>query len=246
MNLQNKVIVNFGDSIFGNRRPPEDISTALSEITGAAVYNCGFGGCRMSCHMANWDAFSMYNIANSIADNDFSCQDSVDVGSVDGMPEYFKHTRDLLKNIDFDKVDIVNIAYGTNDFTACKPIANAHDKMDVDSFEGALRYSIEKLLGKYPHLKIFICSPTYRFWMDSNREFVEDSDTKMCSEAKLSDFIESAKKVSNEYHLKFIDNYNELGINKFNRKYYFPEGDGTHHNARGTKLIAEHIASELY
>ena len=44
----------------------------------------------------------------------------------------------------------------------------------------------------------------------------------------------------------FIDNYYELCINKFNRGYYFPTTDGTHHNVLGAKLMAEHIASKLF
>jgi hypothetical protein len=48
--LAGKTIVNFGDSIFGKRRPPNDISTEIARLTGATVHNCGFGGCRMSAH----------------------------------------------------------------------------------------------------------------------------------------------------------------------------------------------------
>ena len=70
--LKGKTIANFGDSIFGNRRPPNDVSTALAEITGATVYNLGFGGCRMAKHDTNWDPFSMYRLADSIATNDFT------------------------------------------------------------------------------------------------------------------------------------------------------------------------------
>ena len=246
MNLKNKVIVNFGDSIFGNKRPPNDISTALADITGATVYNCGFGGCRMSCHLENWDAFSMYRIATAITERDFSYQDSIDVDSVEGMPEYFKEARELLKKIDFNKVDIITIAYGTNDYTSGRILTNHDDKKDVKSFTGALRFSIEKITECYPHIKIFLCTPTYRFWMDENGEFIEDSDTKICGASTLIDFVRATQNVANEYHLKCINNYFELGINKFNRKYYFPNNDGTHHNINGAKLIAEHMASELF
>ena len=103
-----KTIVNFGDSIFGNKRPPNDISTALANLTGATVYNLGFGGCRMAKHNNNWDAFSMYRLAYAIANNDFSIQDAVDISSVSGMPSYFEETRMLLKNIDWNKVDIIS------------------------------------------------------------------------------------------------------------------------------------------
>ena len=244
---ENKVIVNFGDSIFGNKRPPNDISTEIANITGATVYNLGFGGCRMSQHNSNWDAFSMYRIANAIATNDFSIQDAVDVSSVSGMPSYFIETRTLLESINFNDVDIITIAYGTNDFTANVNLDSDSNIYDITTFAGALRHSIEKLLGKYPHLKIFVCGQTYRFWMDSEGVFTDDSDTRTNSNgAKLTDFVAKTKDVSKDYHLKFIDNYYELGINKYNRSHWFPSNDGTHHNPLGGKLIAEHMANELY
>ena len=249
--LKGKVIVNFGDSIFGNKRPPHDISTALAEVTGATVHNLGFGGCRMSCHVREWAAFSMYRIADAITTRDFSIQDAVDVEAkskdvTDEMPIYFLESRALLKSLDFNQVDIVTIAYGSNDYTARKKIDNPENPFDVDTFQGALRYSIKTLHQTYPHLKIFVCSPTYRFWVNDNLELIDDSDTRVYNGHKMDDFIEATKQVAKEYHVKFIDNYYELGINKFSRTYYFDGKDGSHHNPRGARLIAEHMASELF
>ena len=243
--LFGKKIVNFGDSIFGNMRPPQDVSTAIAKLLGATVYNLGFGGCRMSSNSANWDAFSMYQLAHSIATNDFSVQDAVDVDNVPGMPTYFTQTRTLLKSIDFSDVDIVTIAYGTNDFTAGVPVSNS-DPDDTDTFAGALRYSIEQLLGAYPNLRIFVCTPTYRFWMDGGGVFTDDSDTHVISGQTLLDFVTSVKNVAEEYHLPAIDNYYELGVNKFNRSEWFNPNDGTHLNHDGCVLIAHHMANELF
>lgn len=242
--LYGKVIANFGDSIFGNKRPPNDISTALSDITGATVYNLGFGGCRMGAHSrSEYDAFSMYRLAEAIAGGDFSVQDAVNVSSVSDMPSYFTQTRDLLKSIDWNDVDIVTIAYGTNDFTGGNTLDDAEDFGD---YAYSLRYSIETLLTAYPHLKIFVCGQTYRFWFDDAGAFAYDSDTYTYKEHKLTDFVAKTAEVCAEYHLPFVDNYDGLGINKFNRGQYFPADDGTHHNAAGARLIAEHMARELF
>lgn len=242
--LYGKVIANFGDSIFGNKRPPNDISTALAEITGAKVYNLGFGGCRMGTHhRAEYDAFSMYRLAEAIAAKNFSVQDAVDVSSVSDMPAYFTETRSLLKSIDWNTVDIVTIAYGTNDFTGGNTLDTAENFGD---YAYALRYSIETLLTAYPHLKIFVCGQTYRFWLNDAGEFAYDSDTYTYKEHKLPDFVAKTAEVCKEYHLPFIDNYDGLGINRFNRTEYFPANDGTHHNVAGARLIAEHMARELF
>ena len=238
-----KIMVNFGDSIFGNKRPPDDISTFISQLTGYTVYNCGFGGCRMSARSDNYDAFSMCKLADSIYSGDWSYQESIDIDS-NAMPSYFKETINLLKYIDFSNVDMITIAYGTNDFTASVALDNDENKVDISTFAGALRYSLEKIWSKYPHILVYICSPTYRFWM-SDGEFTEDSDTRAINGLKLTDFVSKAEQVAKDYHTMYIDNYFTLGINQQNRSYYFPSTDGTHHNEKGAKRIAENIVKKL-
>lgn len=245
--LIGKTIVNFGDSIFGNMRPPNDISTVLADITGATVYNCGFGGCRMGWHsLLNFDAFCMYRLADAITTRDFSLQEEAfNLTASQGLPYYFAKTLELLKSIDFSTVDIITIAYGTNDFTGGLSLDNESNKLDTSTIAGALRYSLEKLSTSYPHLKIFVCLPTYRFWMNSDGVFIDDSDTRIISGRTLVQVCNEIEETAEEYHVKVIDNYN-IGINKYNKEYYFPKNDGTHPNENGVKLLAQHIANYLY
>lgn len=252
--LTGKVVVNFGDSIFGKRRPPEDISTKLAYLTGATVHNCGFAGVHMSNHWATtYNAFSMCNLVDAIVSKNWTSQDTaVADTSSNAVPSYFSEGLGILKELDFSKVDIVTIAYGTNDFTSGDTLDNSENAYDKESFAGALRYSIEKLLTAYPNLKIFICSQTYRFWMDDSYVFTEDSDTyQNVNGVKLTDFVAKTEEIAKEYHLPFIDNYYGLGFNKFNRTVYFRNSqgavtDGTHPNAVGCRLIAEHMTNELF
>lgn len=245
--LSGKVIVNFGDSIFGKCRPPEDISTYLSEETGATTYNIGFGGCRMSEHsLKHFDRFGMYRIADAVTAGDFTLQDESfsypPIG--EALPDYFVEGLALLKSIDFSKVDIATIAYGTNDFTASRPLEGA-DRYDITSFGGAMRYSIEKLAKAFPHVKLVICSQTYRFWRKDG-VVLDDSNTRVCGENKLTDFVKKTKEIADEYSLFYIDNYNgDIVINESNRDICFSETDGTHPIIPGRKIIAKNIAREL-
>ena len=105
MSLENKIIVNFGDSIFGNFRAPEDISSYIAEITGAKTYNVGFGGCRMSVHsLPHFDKFCMYRIADAVTTRDFQPQeDAFDfVPRGEALPTYFRDSFELLRSIDFN------------------------------------------------------------------------------------------------------------------------------------------------
>jgi len=247
--LYGKKIVNFGDSIFGNRRPPKDISSYLANLTGATVYNCGFGGCEMSVHSnANYTPFSMCSLADSIAsvkagsENPWTTQEAN--AALSGMPAYFSETVALLKTINWDDVDIITIAYGSNDFNNGSPLDNSGNS-DTAYFADALRYSIETILTAYPQIKIFVCSIAYRAWLNASYEFIDDTNTHTVGGNTTAAFNDKLREVSEEYCLTYIDDYN-IGINRYNRLYYFPTTDGAHHNQEGARLIAENIANKLF
>lgn len=244
--LQNRTIVNFGDSVFGLFWQPDDISSMLEEYTGADVYNCAFGGCHMAVHSdSKYDAFSMYRLAYAIANNDWSLQQTAISSSWSGKPWYFNGHYWLLKNIDFSKVDIITIAFGTNDITSGILLDNPNNPYDTTKYKGALRYSIETLLTAFPNLRIFVCTPTYRFWMNGQGEFEEDSNTKQFDGGTMIDFVNACEDVSKEYNIPCINNY-YIGMGKYSRSYYFPADDGVHPNINGRKIIADHISNELY
>lgn len=243
--LMGKKIANFGDSIFGNARPPLDVSTLLANNTGATVYNCAFGGCRMSQHVGHWDAFSMYRLAYAIANNDYAVQD--DAIGYDDRTSYAEEPLAVMKSIDYSALDILTIGYGTNDFTGNNQIDNADNPLDTSTVCGALRYSIETLLTAYPNPRIFVLLPTYRFWIDSANAYTDDAFNHTNDLGKtLIEYIDAIAETAKDYNIPVIDNFAELGINKFNRQQYFPVTDGTHHNENGRKLIAKHLAHNLW
>ena len=253
--LGGKNIVNFGDSIFGMFEAPTDISTYIGELTGANVYNVGFGGTRVAQHASDYyDPFSMYRLAEAVVSGDFTYQDEAlsraqdDASQTGALVTMYPTILSRLKSIDFNNVDIITIAFGTNDWQGGNALDNADTPKDTACIAGALRYSIETILTAYPHIKIFVCCPIYRFWNNADGTLNYDSDTQSSAVngVLLTDIVEKEKDVANEYHLPFIDNYYELGINKFNRVIYFPTTDGTHPNADGRKLIARHISAKLF
>lgn len=245
--FKRKIIVNFGDSIFGQARQPADISTYLSEELECTVHNCGFGGCQMGKHsQTQYDAFSMYRLVDSIVSGDWSLQDANKTAS--GIPSYFSKTIDLLKSIDFAKVDIATLGYGINDYNNGLKLVD-DGKNSFLCFEYAMKYSIEKLLIAYPNLRIFVCTMTYGFSITDDADtdnFKKTSWVDGSGTTKYTDWVEMQKSVAKEYHLPVIDNYYDLGINRFNKLQYFSSNDGTHHGLDGRKLIAKHMAKCLW
>lgn len=237
------VVVTMGDSITGNYVDGSSVAGKLAEVTGATTYNCGFGGCRMSSHSsADYLPFSMWKLADAIVSGDFSAQE--EKAALDKMQTYFVDHVETLKALDFSKVDIVTIGYGTNDFTSSTAIDNADDRYDVSAFGGALRYSIEKLLTAYPNLRIVLVAPTWRYWRDSSiNKYLYDSDTHEIGNQKLYSFVEKTLEIAKEYHLPVVNPYDEMGINKFNYPLWFR--DGTHPNETGQGILAKLIARTL-
>jgi lysophospholipase L1-like esterase len=192
-----------------------------------------------------WDAFCMYSLADAIVTNEYTKQDKALKGGIDVLPEYFKNTVELMKTIDFSKVDYVTIAYGTNDYTAEVSLDNEENMLDTSTYKGALRYTLERIMTTYPHFRIMVLTPTYRFWTDTSGKFLEDSDTKLFNGLTLDSFVVATKEICKEYKTPYLDNYYDLGINKFNRNEYFSPGDGTHPNAAGNEKLGSKIASQL-
>ena len=243
-----KTIVNFGDSIFANGvTDGSDISTFIKQKTGATVINCAFGGCRMGNHsLSQFDAFGMHSLADAIYSGSWTTQESALSGQ--DIPAYFSTTLAALKAVDFEKVDLVTISYGTNDFTGGLRFGGS----DNDSTDYALKYSIQKLLSKYPNLHIIVILPMYRVWLNGTT-FDEDSNTKEITSTisgggtnKLTDFVKAEQDACKEMQIPCIDTYYELGINQWNWSEYFPSTDGVHHNTKGRKLIADLIGAKAW
>ena len=253
-NLTGSIVVNLGDSIFGNTQNATSVSSYIAKKTGAVVYNCGFGGTRMGSgqEIDRWQAFSMFRLADEIVkeatdDTKWNIQDNaISNTSWSDKPAYFENSLERLKGIDFSKVDIITIAYGTNDYTGGNAIDDVTNSYNTDTFAGALRHSLKKIMTKYPNVKILLCTPTYRLWFNSDGTVESDSDSRdYAGTGSLIGYVEKTKDIAKEYKVLCIDNYYELGINRFNALNFFTVQDGTHHNSVGRKVLGEKIGANL-
>lgn len=237
--LAGMTCVCFGDSITGNYTNPFDYPSIIARKTGMEVINGGFGGCRMAQHPSeNYTAFSMYNLADSVASGNWAVQDAA-VESVESA-NAAEHMA-ALKEVDWSTIDYITILYGTNDFTGGVPIGEDDNSLSTSQFKGALRHSIETILTAYPKIRIILLTPIYRFWKENGT--VTDSDSYEISGLKLIDYVEAVIEIANEYKLPVFNLYNSLGINKINRTTFL--ADGVHPSEAGLERIGESIAARL-
>lgn len=237
--LKGKKCVCFGDSITGHYTSPSDYPTFIANKTGMEVINGGFGGCRMAEHPSDaYSAFSMYSLADSVASGDWSVQDAA-IESVTS-PNASKNL-EALKAVDWSTVDYITIFYGTNDFMGGVALDNDNDPLSTSQFKSALRYSIETILTAYPRIRIAVVTPMYRYWTEDGT--ITDSDVRESNGLKLTDFVEAAIEVANEYKIPAFDIYHQLGVNKINRATFL--SDGTHPSDYGRERIGEYLAAKL-
>jgi len=229
--LYGKNTVCFGDSItqYGN------YPYKIQKSTGAKVYNVGFGGCRMAMHEdEGYNSLSMCNVIDSVVSGNFN---NMKDGAIKIYKEYGDDKRDeveLLSSIDFATVDIITIAYGTNDFGGKIPLGKT-DSFNKYTFNGAINYTLNKLTSKYPHLKVYLFTPMYRTKMGTSGYENADDYKVESTGLKLLDYVEACIERSNYWRVHVYDSYRSLGIDFNNSKTYLR--DGLHQTKKGDNLI---------
>lgn len=236
---EDEICVCFGDSVTGGKEPPSDYPTVISHETGMTTVNAGFGGVRISAHpYPEVDAFSLYRLADAIATDNWTLQDQY----VSELPlENSQNRYDALRAVNWSEVDFITISYGSMDISGQVPLDNPEDPKSVNTVKGALRYSLERIQTTYPHIKILILTPMYRYWIEE----AKDSDQMIFAGLKYTDYVDAIIQVAQEYKLPYVDMYRTLGINSVNRFFYFDENDGFHPNANGISRIGERVSAAL-
>lgn len=238
-----KTIVNIGDSIFGNY-DSQSITTYLAQFSGATVHNCGFGGtCAADTVHPGTPSqpFDFPNLANAIcgvitvdgSTNPWKAQDDA-MEQYSGWATYQKHLA-LIKSIDFSKVDVLTIAFGTNDWgIGTKTLAE---------IKAALKTGIELINKTYPKMKIVLICPIWRYLNgQSSDTLARGTDAKT-----LEDYSAEYESLAKELKVPFLDTYHNLTFNANNRdKFYVETGtESTHLNPDGRKMYAELIDGKL-
>lgn len=235
----------FGDSIIATARGGDSVPNRLSDLLGIPFLNAAYGGTAMAkLDLAenmddHWDFLSMTALTKSVASNDFSPQQRVsDMGIA---TEYFAEVTDELDQVNFQKVRLMMLCFGMNDYQSGVPLKNAEDPMDVHSFEGALRTTLTELKRALPDCRILVVSPTYSWYITDGQTCEE----RRFGSALLEDYVALEQSIAAQCGVEMIDLYHELYTHDVFEDWKTYTLDGVHPNEAGRKLIAERIAAYL-
>lgn len=224
-------IVVLGDSIWDLVRDDTSIAAILSDQLDAKVYNLAISGTSAAFRKEGEDT-QKWN-------GETLCKLVLDItGSEEAVIPIEEEAHDLIHEIDYSEVDYFIIAYGLNDYFEAVP-AEGENSLDTYSYGGALRSAVVLLQETYPQSKIILVSQTYCQGY-SYGKIDSDSNTKDYGGGFAPVYVETAKRVAEEYELIYINQYVKMGIHRYNGPKYL--SDATHLNEEGRKKYAGIVA----
>lgn len=229
-----KTVVRFGDSL-----TEFDTYNYIGKYTDSDIINCGIGGTMMGKNITPtaYDYLTMYHISEGIRDgvwtNQINAANNIFVATGDDN----RATITRMSEIDFDNVDIITCWFGTNDLTGGNDVGVNNDSTAL-TVKGAMNYIIDNILQTYPHIELIFITPIYRNVLDESCDTWETSNG-----VKLIDIVNGEIELCEYRHVRCINLFNSIGINKDNILTFL--SDGTHPNELGYKRICEKISKEL-
>lgn len=222
------------------------IAQRLMEQTGYNVYNCAVGGTTATkINYSNYfdkelDLLCLYNVSKVMETQEYEVlMDSFWQTSLNEQQAIER--MQILTAIDYDEIDYVVISYGLNDYFIGVQIQD-DDLYNEETYEGALRSSIDRISKICPNAKIILSSITYCVFEEDG--VVEDGYQKDWGGGNIQEYRDAASCVASEYeNVIFMDNLTLLGMNKDNyTEYVF---DGMHFNIAGQEKYTECLVDIL-
>lgn len=223
-------IVFLGDSVIGNYTNTTCIPGVTGGLTGATVYNLGYGG-GCATLFPNTD-YSMPQIVDAVLAEkpDALPQDAqVYYGAIEFLQE-----EKAQKHADKQYCFVIN--YGLNDYFSGAPMAS-DAPYDIYTFTGAYRTTIKTLREAYPGCEILLNTPNFSILFEYGMEHRFDQTYV------LENYADTLIALAEELDVGVLDNFHELGITEENWGYFIP--DGTHPGEDGRFLIGQRIAVKL-
>lgn len=219
--LSGQEIVFFGDSVIGNYIDSTSIPGVVNGLTGATVYNCGFGG-NTATYIG--EEITLPGIVDAFIRKDLT-QIPQDRQIYLGMSSYFQKSSDTIPSC-----FVIN--YGLNDYFERLPVSSG-DPYDIGTFTGALRTAIRTLQEHYPEAQIILMTPNYTSNTTPPEGVVESVNP-------FGEYFNAVMLVGDEMGVTVLDNYTNLGIHKQSHGRYL--ADGVHPNEATRFLIGKRLS----
>lgn len=234
-------ILCLGNNPFSDDRSQYGLASKIGEKTGSVVYDCSFPDSSAACKYPVYDPsytrdhFNFYYVIECFRNNEFTAINSI---AGDEPDPRFQEAVDVMKTVDMNKVDVIVVMYDSTDYNIGTPSDNPGNPYDVTSFTGGLRVTFNNIKTTWPHIRVFLMSPTYAQYLDEDGNL--HSGAKMdIGNGNLTHYLLMESEVAMECGVSLIDNYYGT-INEDNYQDYME--DYMRYNDRGREKLATRMA----
>ena len=238
-------VVILGDSLAGLCRDETSISELLSDHLGQRVFNGAFGGTCLAVQPEETnpdytsELLNMVSLSKAIAADDFGVQQTVRSRQI--ITDYFGNTVDELECVDFQKVEVLLLVFGLNDYHAGIALDNEKKSLDESTYGGALRSVLTSLRQVNPDMRIVLVTPTYT-WYLSHHLTCEEYDT---GEFYLEEYVLKEIEIGEEFGVEVVDLYHDVYTHEVWEDWRLYTEDGLHPNEYARKMIAQILAETI-
>ncbi len=229
-----------GNSPFADNKGENGLAQTLAKKMNGVAYDGSFAGSFQTMYNKTYqesykpDGLSLYPVISAICSGDFSLVEKV--AATVGQTEV--ETVNMLKNLDYSKVDMLVIMYDLSDYLNNRPLYNATDPNDVITWTGSLNASLELLEETYPHIRTIILSmPACGATVDG---YYIDGDKMNLGNGTLPDYLNYEMNVILANGVSYIDNYYGVITSETKDQYLV---DDYHLNEKGIEAIADRFYS---
>lgn len=226
----------FGNSPFADNKGESGLAQTLARKMNGVAYDASFANTYQTQLNKTYqetykpDGLSLYPLIKAICTKDFTLVERV--AATVGEEEI--QTIEMLKNLDYSKVDMLVIMYDLNDYINNRPLYSATDKNDLITWTGSLNASLELLEATYPHIRTVVLSmPACGATVDG---YYVDGDKLDLGNGTIPDYLNYQMNVILENGVSYIDNYYGV-ITVENRDEYLI--NDYHLNEKGIEAIAD-------
>lgn len=234
-------ILCLGNNPFSDDRSGDGLASKIAGKTGAVIYDCSFPDSTAACKNPVYDPaytkdhFNLYYVVECFRNNEFTAINSIAGDEPD--PRY-QEAVDVMKTVDMDKVDAVIIMYDSTDYNTGSPSDDPNNPGNVSTFSGGLRMSLNNIRNTWPHIRVFLLSPTYAQAMDEDGNLLNGTITDF-GNGPLVHYVYKESEVAMDCGVSFVDNYFGT-INEDNYEGYMK--DHMRYNDAGREKLADRIA----
>lgn len=210
--LSDYCLVFFGDSILAYGEGTVTTPGFITGLSHAVTYNYAVGGTPAGDFP---NAFSHFLSEGCTQEGD-------------GTYRFTPSDQDIS-----DKKLCFLLLYGANDYFSGNAVDNPEDPFDASTYAGVLRSSLKQYMPLFPDAQFIIITPGYTNYYSNGMDRMSDVG------GVLTEYVDAAVSVAEEFDIPHIDNYYGFGIDDSNILDY--SADGCHPNEDGRVLMAKHI-----